>query len=150
MSLHQISVFVENQSGRVAEIARLLGGSGVNIRAISLADAQDFGIVRLIVDDVDQALNLLRTHQFTVHISPVLAVRVPDRPGALGEILQLLCDEGFNLGYMYGFVDHSGEHALLVFRFEDMERAADFIQKKGFSLVDEKGLCVDDSTISND
>lgn len=140
MQLQQLSVFVENRSGRVAEVTRLLGVHSINILAISLADAHDFGIVRLIVNDVDQAINILRSHQFTVHCSPVLAVEIQDKPGELNKLLALVSNEGFNLGYLYGFVDRSGDNALLVFRFEDMTKAAEIIQNNGYRVISEKEI----------
>ncbi|MDP8246369.1 MAG: amino acid-binding protein [Candidatus Hinthialibacter antarcticus] len=138
MQLKQLSVFVENRSGRVTEVTRLLGVHSINIYAISLADTHDFGIVRLIVSNVEQALDILRANQFTVHCSPVLAVEIDDQPGELSKLLGLVSEEGFNLGYLYGFVDRSGDKALLVFRFENMELAAQIIQDNGYRIVNEE------------
>lgn len=137
MQLQQISVFVENRSGRVAEVTRLLGVHSINILAISLADTHDFGIVRLIVNDVKQATDILRANHFTVHCSPVLAVEIEDQPGELSKLLTLVSGDGFNLGYLYGFVDRSGDKALLVFRFENMKLAAQIIQENGFRIINE-------------
>ncbi len=138
MQLQQLSVFVENRSGRVAEVTRLLGVHSINILAISLADTHDFGIVRLIVSDVNQATRILRDNHFTVHCSPVLAVEIEDRPGELSKLLTLVSDEGFNLGYLYGFVDRSGDKALLFFRFEKMELATQILETNGYQIVNEE------------
>src|SRR5512142_2297213 len=100
MKVEQISVFIENKSGRLAEIARLLGDAGVNIRALSLADTSDFGILRLIVNDREKAKTFLKEKGFTVSKTDVVAVEVPDRPGGLSSILQTLDSEKINVEYM--------------------------------------------------
>ncbi|HLO26103.1 MAG TPA: ACT domain-containing protein, partial [Geobacteraceae bacterium] len=100
MKVEQISIFIENKSGRLAEIARILGDTGINIRALSLADTTDFGILRLIVNDREKAKLVLKENGFTVSKTEVVAVEVPDRPGGLSEILQTLDSESINVEYM--------------------------------------------------
>lgn len=123
MRVEQISVFLENRAGRLAEITRVLGEAGVNIRALSLADTSDFGILRLIVNDNDKAKAALKEHGFTVGITNVVAVEVEDRPGGLNQLLQILSTENINVEYMYAFVQYSGENALIIFRFDDTDAA---------------------------
>jgi len=123
MKLNQISVFLENRKGRLAEVARVLGNAGINIRALSLADTSDFGILRLIVNEVDKAVGVLKDNGYTVRGTEVIAVEVDDRPGGLGEVLAALAKADVNVEYMYAFVEKSQNKAVLVFRFEDLSRA---------------------------
>lgn len=135
LKIEQISIFIENRSGRLAQITSALGESGVNIRAMSLADTSDFGILRLIVNDVDRAVEVLKKKGFTVRLSYVVAVEVKDQPGELGRFLTALEEAGLNVEYMYAFVQKSGEHAVVIFRFEDLDRAVDVIQRGGYVLL---------------
>ena len=134
MKVEQISVFLENKAGRLAEVTRVLGEAGINIRALSLADTTDFGILRLIVDQYDQAREILKDKGFTVGKTEVVAVEVPDRPGGLGLVLQILADAGVNVEYMYAFVQHSGKNAVIIFRFDNLEQAIDLLQKEGIHI----------------
>lgn len=129
MKLRQISIFLENRKGRLAEVARTLGNSGINIRALSLADTSDFGILRLIVNNVDAALGVLKDNGYTVRDTEVIAVEVDDRPGGLAEVLAVLAKSDLNVEYMYAFVEKSQNKAVLVFRFEDLRKAIDALQK---------------------
>ena len=140
MKVRQISVFVENRTGRVAEVTKTLGDGGVNIRVASLADTHDFGIVRLIVDDVDKALDLLRVNRFTALATEVVAVQIPDEPGGLARILEVLGREGINVEYLYGFVERPGQQAILIFRFEDNEKAIQILQKESVRLLEGDAL----------
>ncbi len=123
LKIEQISIFIENRSGRLAQITSALGGAEVNIRAMSLADTSDFGILRLIVNDVEKAVNVLKANGFTVRLSHVVAVEIDDRPGELGKFLTSVEKAGLNVEYMYAFVQKSGEHAVVIFRFEDLDHA---------------------------
>ena len=140
MKVEQISVFIENKSGRLAEIARLLGESGVNIRALSLADTSDFGILRLIVNDREKAIQVLKEKGFTVSKTEVVAVEVPDRPGGLSEILQTLDCEAINVEYMYAFVERCGENAVIIFRFDETEKAIRVLAGKGIYMLEGERL----------
>jgi len=140
MKVEQISIFIENKSGRLAEIARILGDSGINIRALSLADTTDFGILRLIVNDREKAKQVLKEKGFTVSKTEVVAVEVPDRPGGLSEILQTLDRETINVEYMYAFVERCGENAVIIFRFDETEKAITTLQNKGFNILDGERL----------
>ena len=135
MRVEQIAVFLENKSGRLAEITRILAESAINIRALSVADTADFGILRLIVDKVDLAKETLRQHGFTVAKTAVIGVAVPDRPGGLAGVLQAIEAEGLNVEYMYGFLNKSGENAILIFRFDHTDQAIDCLKKAGFTLL---------------
>jgi hypothetical protein len=136
MKVRQISIFLENRSGRLASVLKEVGRAGVNIRALSLADTSDFGILRLIVDDVDRCVKALRDTGHTVSTTEVLAVEVPDRPGGLAEILDVLSAANLNVEYMYAFVSRATEKALVVFRFEQVDAAIAALQKAGISIVE--------------
>jgi len=141
MKLQQISVFIENQSGRLHEVTKLLGENGINIRALSLADTSDFGILRLIVNDPEKAYDLLKGHDFTVGRTEVLAVVVSDQPGGLAQILGCLDTSGINVEYMYAFVDHHQEgRAIMIFRFDDTDMAAEKLSADGFGFVKQSDI----------
>ncbi len=134
MKVEQISVFLENKAGRLAEVTKVLGEGGINIRALSLADTTDFGILRLIVDQYDKARDVLKQHGFTVGKTEVVAIEVPDRPGGLAWVLQMLSDSDVNVEYMYAFVQHSGKNAVIIFRFDNLERAIELLQQQGVRI----------------
>jgi len=140
MKVEQISIFLENKSGRLAEVTRLLGGGGINIRALTLADTTDFGILRLIVSDNAKAVDILKKAGFTVGKTEVVAIEVPDRPGGLADILSRLGEEGMNVEYMYAFVEKSGDDAVVIFRFDNPDQAIELLQKSGFSIMEEQKL----------
>lgn len=119
MKVQQISIFLENKSGRLSEVTRVLGDNGINIRALSLADTTDFGILRLIVNDTEKANKVLKENGFTVGKTDVIAVEVDDRPGGLASILEVLNKENINVEYMYAFVERSQGNAVIIFRFDD-------------------------------
>lgn len=135
MKVKQLSVFMENRAGRLAEVVRLLGEAGVNIRALSLADTSDFGILRLIVNNVDKAVKALRDSGHTVSLTDVVAVEVPDRPGGLASVLDPLSASGVNVEYMYAFVEKATDKAVVIFRFEDAEAALKALAKAGISVL---------------
>ncbi|HTP64229.1 MAG TPA: ACT domain-containing protein [Geobacteraceae bacterium] len=136
MKVEQISVFIENKSGRLAEIARVLGEAGINIRALSLADTSDFGILRLIVNDREKAKSVLKEKGFTVSKTEVVAVEVPDRPGGLYQILRKLDSESINVEYMYAFVERCGENAVIIFRFDETDKAIKSLLDGGFNVLE--------------
>jgi len=135
MRVEQISIFLENKSGRLAEVAGVLARAGVNIRALSLADTTDFGILRLIVNDTEKAKKVLKENGFTVGKTEVLAVEVPDRPGGLANILNAMRDAGINVEYMYAFVQKSGGNAIIIFRFDELDKAISALQKAGIRIL---------------
>jgi len=141
MRVEQIAVFLENKSGRLAEITEILAQSGINIRALSVADTADFGILRLIVNKVDSALKVLKDNGFTVGKTNVLAVEVPDQAGGLAGVLKTVEAEGLNVEYMYAFVNKSGEKAVLIFRFDDMDKAVNSLQQAGLTLLSGEQVC---------
>lgn len=135
MKVEQISIFIENKSGRLAEVTRVLGEAGINIRTLSLADTSDFGILRLIVDQTDKAKTVLKENAFTVNKTEVVAVQVPDKPNGLSGILQILDAGKINVEYMYAFVERSGEDAVIIFRFDDIEGAIKTLTENGVTVL---------------
>ena len=136
MKLIQLSIFLENRSGRLAKIMNTLGEANVNIRAMSLADTSDFGILRLIVNDIDKAKQALKNQGFTVRLSEVIALEVTDKPGELGKILSLIEKASLNVEYMYSFVQKSMEYAILIFRFDDLDKAIEALINQDIKIVE--------------
>lgn len=140
MRVEQISVFLENKTGRLAEVSRILAEAGINIRALSLADTSDFGILRLIVNDNDKAKEALKKHGFTVGKTDVVAVVVEDRPGGLHKILDTLYKASVNVEYMYAFVQQSGDNAVIIFRFDNPDEAVRVLTENGVTVIEGKKL----------
>lgn len=141
MRVQQIAVFLENKSGRLAEITATLAENDINIRALSVADTADFGILRLIVNDVEKAKRVLKANGFTVGVTNVIAVVVDDRSGGLASVLKSIEKADLNVEYMYAFVNKSGENAVLIFRFDEMDKAIAALVQDGFRLLSGEQVC---------
>ncbi len=137
MKIQQISIFLENAAGRLAEVTRVLKDGGVNLRAIMIADTADFGILRIIVDNPDKALSLLKKAEFTTKTTEVLAVSISDRVGSLAGVLALFEKNTINIEYLYAALDKAGETAVVIFKVEDIE--------KGLAVVKDNGLTIAES-----
>jgi len=135
MAVKQISVFLENKSGRLLDLTRALGESEVNIRALCVADTSDFGVVRLIVDDPDKAHDSLKARGFTVKETTVIAVEVDDRPGGLSEIMRPLVEQEMNIEYLYCFLEKAADMAIVIIRVEEAEQAVGALKTSGFRVV---------------
>jgi hypothetical protein len=135
MKIHQLSLFAENKPGHLAAPCRLLAREGIDIRALSLADTQRYGILRIIVSDWRKALKLLEDGGFVVKVTEVLAVEVPDRPGGLAEVLAHFEGTGINIEYVYAFPFGRAEKAILIFRFNDPDAAIDRLLKAGINVL---------------
>ena len=122
MNIHQISVFLENRTGQLAEITRLLADNGIDLRAISIAETSDYGLARMIVDDSHKASAILLEHGDVLSMTPVWAVEVPDRPGGLSEVLAVLAEEHVDVEYMYSLFAHQEGKAYMVMRIHDEPR----------------------------
>lgn len=137
MIIKQVSVFVENRPGRLSEIVDILAKNGVNMRALSIADTMDFGILRIIVDEPDKVMLMLRENKITATAADVLAVRLEDKPGALSELLGALAKEGISVEYIYAFVARQDDgSAYVVIRVEDNDKAQQVVEKLGFSGIE--------------
>lgn len=135
MTVKQISVFVENKAGRLAEITRVLYDNNIDLRALSIAETRDFGVLRLIVDDTYKTACILKEAGYVFSITPVLAVAVSDEPGSLCRILQVLSDSGISLEYTYAFTASRQGLAYMVFRVENHEKAIEVLSKSGIPLI---------------
>jgi len=136
MKLKQLSVFLENKPGRLRELCAMLAENGINIITLSLADTEQFGILRLIVKDYDRAKELLEQKGFVAKLTDVIAVEVNDQPGGLSDILKIEEQSGISVEYMYAFTIKSGENAVLLFRFDDMDKAVDALNHAGLNMLD--------------
>lgn len=128
MTIDQISVFVENKPGKLVEVVEVLGGGGIDLRAMSIADTADFGILRLIVSDPDKALRLLNDAGFVTSVNKVVAVSVEDKPGGLAKVLRLLSDAGVSVEYVYAFITHEAGKAFVIIRADDNTRALEVLK----------------------
>ncbi len=140
MRITQISVFLENRKGRLYDVCSLLGGNDVNIRALTIAETESFGVLRIVVDKSDLAIKLLHENQFVANFTDVVAIEVPDKPGGLASVLKVFADNDVNIEYMYGFVEKFTDRALLVMRFEDTDFAQQILAKHNIRVVTEKDI----------
>jgi len=140
MKLQQLSVFCENKPGHLIEPVRLLARAGIDLRALTLADTQKFGILRLIVRDWQRAKELLESSGAVVKVTEVIAVEVPDRPGGLAGVLELFEGTQINIEYMYAFPYVRGERAVLVFRFDDPDGAIRLLAAGGVRVLERSEL----------
>lgn len=142
--VEQVSVFLENTAGRLAELTRVLGDAGVNMRALMVADTSEFGVVRIICDTPRRAVQVLDDAGFGASITEVLAVEVPDRPGGLANVLEAFQAEGINVEYAYCFVEPAGNAAIDILRVDEPERARQALMRAGVVLADQTKLYVAD------
>jgi len=135
MKIQQLSLFLENKPGHLSAICRSLAVAGINIVTLSLADTQQFGILRLIVRDWQKAKTVLEGKGFVVNVTEVVATEVDDKPGGMAEVLEILEAGNVNIEYCYAFTFRRGNQAVLVFRFEDPDAAVLLLQQKGRSVL---------------
>ena len=140
MKLTQISIFLENKKGRLHEVCALLGKNKINIRALTIAESEEFGILRIVVDKPEQAAKALKAAGFVANMTDIVAVEVDDRPGGLAGILNILSKSSVNVEYMYGFVEKKTDKAMLVFRFEKPDEAIRVLKKNKISVVGKKDM----------
>ena len=135
MTVKQISVFLENKPGRLGDFTDILSRNHIDMRALSLAEAEDFGIVRIIVDDVYNASTVLKDEGYVFSITKVLAVAIPDEPGGLAKVIRTLGDNGVNVEYMYAFTTRKKGLAYMILRVEDNQKAIEVLQKNNFRPI---------------
>ena len=135
MTVKQISVFLENKPGQLAKFTEVLNKHQIDMRALSVADTRDFGILRLIVDDSYKTACVLKEENYIFSITPVLAVEIPDEPGGLYKVLDLLRENEINLEYTYAFITRKKEFAYMIFRVEDNDKAIEVLGKNNIRLV---------------
>lgn len=132
--IKQISVFLPNQPGILANFAELLMVNSINLRAISVADTADYGILRIIVDKTDDCIDILKNNNYLVSVTDVIAVAIPDQPGSLQKIARLMGDNNINIEYLYSTI--LGEEAVIILRVSDNDKAIDLLNENNIKLVD--------------
>lgn len=137
MSIRQISVFVENKQGSLVKITDVLAKENIDLRAMSIADTQDFGILRLIVSDTDSAVEVLRRENCIVTVTDVVGARLRNEPGALATVVKVLSEGGINMEYMYAFNGATPHHAYMVLRVDDNEKVEKLLIEKGIKSITE-------------
>lgn len=135
MAVNQISVFLENQNGQLAEITGLLAENKINLRAISIAETSDYGVLRIIADDSEKATNVLLANGNIINMNPVTVVAVPDEPAGLSELLKLLSAGDISIEYMYSLFTHQNDKAYMVFRVTDYDNFIELLSKHGLTPV---------------
>lgn len=135
MYVQQISVFIENQPGKLANFAELLARESIDLVALTVADTTNFGILRCIVCDAERAAKVINDAGYTATVTEVLAVSVPDKPGGMAAAIRALTDAGISIEYLYSFVRQAGNNALLIFRVEDLPKAAQVLTDTGIALI---------------
>ena len=140
MKITQISVFLENKEGRLSGAVHALGEKGINIRTLTIAESKDFGVLRLVVDRPPEALAALKAQGFVASLTEIVAVEVNDRPGGLAELLQVLDEHKINIEYMYAFTEKRADKGIMVFRFDDPDKAIAALKSRGIGVVGHKDV----------
>ena len=146
MKLKQISIFLENSPGRLQETTQALGDAGINLRALTLSEAADYGVLRLLVSNVSKARQIMMEKQFPARIDEVVAVEIKDQAGSLAEVLKPLNDANISVRYMYAFSGFTDNRAVMVFNFSDTDKAIEVLQKTGQNLLSSQAFGMLDST----
>ena len=141
MSIRQLSVFVQNEAGRLQEITDCLAANNIDIRALSIAETQEFGILRLIVDDIEKAMKVLGDEGYVVKITDVIGSKLEDKPGGLARIVSVISEIGVNMEYMYAFLTKT-DSAYLVIRVEDPEAVEKALKERGIPMLSESDIAV--------
>ena len=135
MIIKQLSIFLENRNGRINEVTSLLSVENINIRALTLADSADFGVMRLIVDNLDKAIACLEKNNISIGLTSVIAVEVPDQPGGLAGVMSKIEKSGLNVKYMYSIPEKKHDNAIMIMRFDDAEETAEKLEKQGLNIL---------------
>jgi hypothetical protein len=135
MKIKQISVFVENRKGTLYKLSKALSDNNIDLKALSIADTSKFGIMRCIVNNAEEALEVIKNANFTANITEVLAVEVADKPGGLALVLEVLDKEDINVEYLYSFVRSNCDGALIILRVEEVERAIEAFEKSNLKIL---------------
>lgn len=135
MKIKQISIFLENTAGRIADVTKVLKDNSINLRAIMIADTADFGILRIITDDSEKALSVLKDAKFTTKTTDVLAISISDKVGALHDVMALFQNNGINIEYLYASLEKTGDTAIIIFKVQDADKGLKVIEENGLSTV---------------
>jgi len=136
MGIKQISVFLGNTTGRLGDVTKTLANAGINLRAISIADTADFGILRLIVDKTDKAIDALTQAGFTTRLTDVAAVEIDDVPGSLAKLMELFQQSQINIEYLYASLEGKAGKAVVIFKINNLENGQQILRDKGFKTAD--------------
>jgi len=136
MGIKQISVFLENTTDRLCDVTQTLAKAGVNLRAINIADTADFGILRIVADKTDEAVNALSAAGFTTRQTTVAAVEIEDKPGSLASLLELFLGSGINIAYLYSSLEGGDGKAVVIFKLEDHDKGFEILKKSGVKLAE--------------
>ncbi len=140
MKVTQVSVFLENKKGRLYDAAKILGDAKIDIKALTIAENEDFGVLRMIVNKPEEAIKVLKINGLVASITEIVAVEVEDTPGGLSAVLKVLIENNVNIEYMYAFVEKSADKAILVFRFDNPDKAIDILTKNNIRVVGKKDI----------
>jgi hypothetical protein len=140
MNIKQISVFLENKKGKLAEVTGLLAEHNINIRALSLAETAEFGILRLLVNDYNKCINVLQENSIIAQVTDVIAVEVEDKPGGLNKILKVFNKADINIEYSYAFIEKKKDNAIVIFRIDDSEKALEVLKANGIPVATDEIL----------
>ena len=140
MKIRQISLFLENRKGRLHDVCSLLGEKRINIRALTIAETDEFGVLRMVVDSPDEAVDVLKEKGFVATVTEIVAVEVDDRPGGLARVLSVVTESGLNIEYMYGFVEKKSDRALMVFRFDDPDKAVKLMKENDVPVIGQQEI----------
>ena len=133
--MKQISVFLENVSGRLAEVTKTLSDGGVNLRAITIADTAEFGILRIVSDDPERTISILEDRGFTARVTEVIAVEIEDKPGGLSRVMGIFSENGVNIEYLYASLEKNLANAVVMFKVEDIEHGKKIIEEHGLTTI---------------
>ncbi|GMO56654.1 MAG: ACT domain-containing protein [Termitinemataceae bacterium] len=134
--INQISVFLENSVGRLTHLTKALAEANINLRAISIADTADFGILRLIVDKESEAMTVLKKEGFTIRLTKVLMIEIDDVPGELSKVMQIFSSSGVNIEYLYASLEKKADKAVIIFKLNDFEAGLKLVKEKSLPLVE--------------
>ncbi|MCK9431458.1 MAG: ACT domain-containing protein [Candidatus Omnitrophica bacterium] len=140
MKITQLSVFLENKKGRLYGAAQVLGEAGIDIKALTIAESEEFGVLRMVVDKPQEGLKALKEKGFVASITDIVAVEVGDHPGGLADVLKIFNDHDINLEYMYAFVEKNADNAIVVFRFDDPDKAIAVLSKNNIRVLGKKEI----------
>ena len=140
MTINQISVFLENKSGRLADVTKALADGEINLRAMTIADTADFGILRLIVNNPEKAAKILEDNGFTIRITKVLGIEIEDKPGGLHKIMELFKENGLNIEYLYASLENKNNKAVVIFKVEDINLGLKIIEGNSLVAISGKNL----------
>lgn len=140
MYIHQISVFIENKPGNLADLTGFLADNNIDLRALEVADSSDYGIIRIIVDDPFNTLTLLKDNDWICRLTHVIGVKIPDTPGSMAKVMNILASDNISVEYMYAFLTKDADNALMILRVQDNDQVAALLKKNGITIVDQEDL----------